>query len=169
MDRSPPGSSVHGILQARMLEWGAMPSSRASFWLRDRTCISYVSCTGRAGSLPLVPAGHIHLCKCVLCVCILCGKGGLAGWWSLRGREGEREQTGAPSELYGLCACAQAGGLLPCNRFSRSVGSLCHHCLYGFSLHFVHGPEKTLPMESCSPGYQHPLRRESVELSISSV
>ena len=89
MDRSPPGSSVHGILQARMLEWGAMPSSRASFWLRDRTCISYVSCTGRAGSLPLVPARHIHLCKCVLCVCILCGKGGLAGWWSLRGREGE--------------------------------------------------------------------------------
>ena len=28
MDCSPPGSSVHGILQARMLEWVAMPSSR---------------------------------------------------------------------------------------------------------------------------------------------
>ena len=28
MDSSPPGSSVHGILQARILEWGAMPSSR---------------------------------------------------------------------------------------------------------------------------------------------
>ena len=27
---SPPGSSVHGILQARILEWGAMPSSRGS-------------------------------------------------------------------------------------------------------------------------------------------
>ena len=27
---SPPGSSVHGILQARMLEWVAMPSSRGS-------------------------------------------------------------------------------------------------------------------------------------------
>ena len=27
-DRSPPGSSVHGILQARILEWVAMPSSR---------------------------------------------------------------------------------------------------------------------------------------------
>ena len=27
MDRSPPGSSVHGILQARILEWAAMPSS----------------------------------------------------------------------------------------------------------------------------------------------
>ena len=28
MDCSPPGSSVHGILQARILEWVAMPSSR---------------------------------------------------------------------------------------------------------------------------------------------
>ena len=30
MDCSPPGSSVHGILQARILEWVAMPSSRRS-------------------------------------------------------------------------------------------------------------------------------------------
>ena len=31
MDCSPPGSPVHGILQARRLEWVAMPSSRGSF------------------------------------------------------------------------------------------------------------------------------------------
>ena len=30
MDCTPPGSSVHGILQARILEWAAMPSSRGS-------------------------------------------------------------------------------------------------------------------------------------------
>ena len=30
MDHGPPGSSVHGILQARILEWVAMPSFRAS-------------------------------------------------------------------------------------------------------------------------------------------
>ena len=30
MDYSPPGSSVHGILQARILEWTVMPSSRGS-------------------------------------------------------------------------------------------------------------------------------------------
>ena len=30
MDCSPPGSSVHGIPQARILEWAAMPSSRGS-------------------------------------------------------------------------------------------------------------------------------------------
>ena len=44
---SPQGSSVHGILQERILEWVAMPSSRESFWLRDRTCVSYISCIGK--------------------------------------------------------------------------------------------------------------------------
>ena len=40
-DGSLPGSSVHGILQARILEWVAMPSSRGSSWPRDKTCVSY--------------------------------------------------------------------------------------------------------------------------------
>ena len=39
-----PGSSVRGILQARILEWVAMPSSRGSSWLREWT---QVSCIGR--------------------------------------------------------------------------------------------------------------------------
>ena len=46
MDCSLPDPSVHGILQARILEWVAMPSSRGSSWPRDQTCISYVSCIG---------------------------------------------------------------------------------------------------------------------------
>ena len=37
MDCNLPGSSVHGILQARILEWVAMPSSRESSWPRDQT------------------------------------------------------------------------------------------------------------------------------------
>ena len=37
MDYSLPGSSVHRILQARILEWVAMPSSKGSSWLRDGT------------------------------------------------------------------------------------------------------------------------------------
>ena len=41
-DGSSPGSSVHGILQARILEWGAMPSARGSFQPRDQTHISYM-------------------------------------------------------------------------------------------------------------------------------
>ena len=47
MEGSPPGSSVRGILQARILEWVVMPSSRGSSWPRDRTCVSHVSCIGR--------------------------------------------------------------------------------------------------------------------------
>ena len=39
MDCSPPGSSVHGILQARILEWVAIPFSRGSSWPRDRTWV----------------------------------------------------------------------------------------------------------------------------------
>ena len=47
MDCGPPGCSVHGTLQARILEWVAMPSSRGSSRPRDRNRVSYVSCMGR--------------------------------------------------------------------------------------------------------------------------
>ena len=43
IDCSPPGSSIHGILQTRVLEWVAMPSSRGSSQLRDGTCISCIT------------------------------------------------------------------------------------------------------------------------------
>ena len=47
MDCSPPDSSVHGILQARILEWVAMASSRGSSRPRDRNHVSYISYIGR--------------------------------------------------------------------------------------------------------------------------
>ena len=47
VDCSSPGSSVHGIFQARILEKVAMPSSRGSYRLRDQTLIFCVSCIGR--------------------------------------------------------------------------------------------------------------------------
>ena len=47
MDWSPPGSSAHGISQAGILEWIAMPSSSKSSQARDWTHGSSVSCTGR--------------------------------------------------------------------------------------------------------------------------
>ena len=47
MDCSPPGSSVHGILQAGILEWVAMPSSRGSSQPRDQTHSSCGSCIDR--------------------------------------------------------------------------------------------------------------------------
>ena len=43
MDYNLPGSSVHGILQARILDWVAMPSSRGSSQPRDWTCGSCIS------------------------------------------------------------------------------------------------------------------------------
>ena len=61
VDCSLPGSSIHGILQARILEWVAIPFSRGSSQLRDRT---HVSCFlhWQVGSLPLAPPGKPQLC-----------------------------------------------------------------------------------------------------------
>ena len=42
MDCNPPGSSVHGILQARILGWVALPSSRGSSQLWDQTWVSCI-------------------------------------------------------------------------------------------------------------------------------
>ena len=59
MDCSPPGSSVHGILQARILEWVAIPFSKGSSWPRDRTRVScivlFFSCGGHQSFvLPII-------------------------------------------------------------------------------------------------------------------
>ena len=43
MDYSLPASSIHGILQARILEWVAMPSSRESCQPRDQTHIPRIA------------------------------------------------------------------------------------------------------------------------------
>ena len=53
MDCSPPGSSVPGVFQARILEWVAISSSRGSLQPRDQTHVSCVSCIGQVDSLPL--------------------------------------------------------------------------------------------------------------------
>ena len=56
MDCSPPGSSVHGIFQASVLEWVVMPSSSGSSQPRDRT---HVSCmAGRFFTAE--PPGEAH-------------------------------------------------------------------------------------------------------------
>ena len=65
MNCSPPGSSVHGILQARILEWVAIFYSRGSFQPRDKT---RVSCIGirilhhwTTWEAPLTPPPHNSL------------------------------------------------------------------------------------------------------------
>ena len=46
MDCSPPGSSVYGIFQARVLEWIAISFSRGSSWPRDRIQVSCIAGRG---------------------------------------------------------------------------------------------------------------------------
>ena len=57
MDWSPPGSSVHGILQARVLEWVAIPFSRGSSQTRDlfNPGLEPRSLAFQAGSLQFEP------------------------------------------------------------------------------------------------------------------
>ena len=70
MDCIPPGSSVHEILQARVLEWVVMPSSREYSHLG-------IEPTSLMSHVPLAPPGkcserYIYVCVCVcVCVCVL--------------------------------------------------------------------------------------------------
>ena len=60
LDHSPPGSSLHGILQARILEWVSISFSKRSFQPRDRTRVSCISCiAGQFFTIPL--PGNLHL------------------------------------------------------------------------------------------------------------
>ena len=62
MDCSPPGSSVHEILQARILEWVAKPFSRESSWLRDWSQVSCRLLYWQVDSLPLSHLGSpLHM------------------------------------------------------------------------------------------------------------
>ena len=57
VDCSPPGSSIHGILQATILEQVVRPSSRWSSQPRDQTSVSYTACNGQVVLFYLAPAG----------------------------------------------------------------------------------------------------------------
>ena len=59
MDCSPPDSSIHGILQARILEWVAISSSRGSSQPRDQT---QVSCIADRFLLSETPGKFISQC-----------------------------------------------------------------------------------------------------------
>ena len=54
LDCSSPGFCVHGILQARILEWVTIPFSRESSQSRDQTQVSHI-----AGRLPAEPQGKL--------------------------------------------------------------------------------------------------------------
>ena len=68
MDCSPPGSPFHGILQARILEWFAMPSSRGSSQPRDWSCVYGIAVRFFTTEPPGKPK---CMCVCVcVCVCV---------------------------------------------------------------------------------------------------
>ena len=78
MGCSLPGSSVHGIFQARVLEWGAIAFSKAMSYV----CLSFPQCLADPSPLIITLIAHLA-CKALLC------------WWFhlvfspvLRGREG---------------------------------------------------------------------------------
>ena len=58
MDYSLPDSSVHGIFQARVLEWVAISFSRGSSWPRDRTWVSRIA--GRRFTISATREGNVN-------------------------------------------------------------------------------------------------------------
>ena len=65
MDCSPPGTSVLGILQARILEWAAMSSCRGASQPRDRTCVSYICCIGSGFFITSATWDALRLVSCL--------------------------------------------------------------------------------------------------------
>ena len=68
MDCGPPGSSVHGISQARILEWVAIHIFRGSSWPRDQTQVSCI--IGRFFTFWAASESPLKICVCyihVLC------------------------------------------------------------------------------------------------------
>ena len=91
MDCSLPGSSVHRILQGRILEWVAMSSSRGSSWPRDWTHISCISCTaGGFFATSTTWEAHLELKKEELLGIVL-------------GKSGRREREGSKEDKKGWC------------------------------------------------------------------
>ena len=104
MDCSPPGSSVHRILQARILEGVAMPSSRGSSPPRNQTRVSCI--VGRFYAWDTREAPFLGTCFLI---------------W-IRGLVGAMPFLHPTSELAGLPAIPKARALLPFACAMLSVG-----------------------------------------------
>ena len=112
MDCSPPGSSLHGIFQARILKWIAVSFSRSS-QPRDWTCVSWGSCIG---------SQILYLCatreapgqwKC----CQWQPTPGLHGWRGLLGCNPQR--VGHNRECVHVCTHTCTHTHMPCTSWKR--------------------------------------------------
>ena len=89
---SPPGSSVHGILQARILQWVAIPFSRESAQPRDR---SQVSCIA-GGFFTILATGEIHNTVYTVCIAPLFA-------WSFSLKSSEVKSSEVAQSCLTLC------------------------------------------------------------------
>ena len=112
MDCSPPGSSVHGTLQARILEQVAVSLSRGSTRSKDQSCISSVSCWGRR---------HLPFCVASQAFCICCS------WtWST-------SSSRAPPSILQLCLLAvslSSPGASPVKPPPLPKAAIFTHCVH---------------------------------------
>ena len=96
IDRSLPGSSVHGILQARILEWVAIPFSRGSSWPKDWTQVCtagrffIIWVTGEAHCWVFAniftwvsPMSQSFCLFLISCPCSICDSSSLTRDWTL--------------------------------------------------------------------------------------
>ena len=89
LDYNPPGSSVHGISQASILEWVAISSSRGSSWPKDQTLVSYIVgrfCTIEPSEKSKLTANTQKLPNFSFWKCIINFQfAGPMSWWSKPG------------------------------------------------------------------------------------
>ena len=72
VDCSLPGSFLHGILQARILEWVAISFSRGSSWPRDQTGVSCIGgrCFNLWATSSVISKNYTTASRCSLCLLI---------------------------------------------------------------------------------------------------
>ena len=124
MDCSPSGSSVHGILQAGILEQVAIPFSRGSSRPSDGTCLLSLL-HWQAGSLPLVPLGAYPLPN-------------TPSSWRFWGDQPRPDKRMTPCKLCGTSHTQGLGGAEDePNHAARSaefpISALCTHSCHGCS------------------------------------
>ena len=140
MDSNPPGSSVHGILQARILEWVAIPSSRGSSWPRDQTCLLWPLhcrlCLYLLSHLPLLPtwpwskliSGCLTLAPETFTLSFNCVSRAFPGHFIFEehDRKTARGQQLCPLTMWTPSPPPLGLGWKPLPSVSRTPGSRCH-------------------------------------------
>ena len=130
---SPPGSSVHGILQARIPQWVAIPSSRGSSQFGDQTCRQNLHC--RQILYCLSHQGNLYATSLLASLCMLMYLCNL-NW-------------GKPffffGEIVSACLFMCVGGLCKWQRIIRTVANprLAGSCVLICS--FIHSPITQVP------------------------